>query len=79
MNRVVAADDMAPQVLIEPQPTGGVVLATEQKLEHVVLVGVRGRPGASAFEQWLEINPGGTWDEFMSEIGSGAIWHESEW
>lgn len=79
MNRVVAADDMAPQILVEPQPTGEVVLVTEKKLEQVVQAGVRGRPGDSAFEEWLLRNPGGTWDEFMSELGSGAIWQESEW
>lgn len=81
MNRVVSADDMAPQILVEPQPTGEVVLVgsppprvvcaqpvgtlvdqtqpdavvvdvrppiplvTEQKLEQVVLAGVRGRAG----------------------------------
>lgn len=115
MNRVVSADDMAPQILVEPQPAGEVVLVgsppsrvvcaqpagalvdqaqpdavvvdvrpptllvTEQKLEQVVLAGVRGRPGDSAFEEWLLRNPGGTWDDFMSELGSGATWNNVEW
>lgn len=79
MNRVVSADDMAPQILVEPQPTGEVVLVTEQKLEQVVLAGVRGRPGDSAFEQWLTLHPGGTWDEFMAELGDGSVWQTTEW
>lgn len=48
--------------------------------EYMVLTaGEQGPPGASAFEQWLSLNPGGTWAEFMSDIGSGAIWQEAEW
>lgn len=55
-------------VVVEPEPEIRVVTAGEQ-----------GPPGASAFEQWRALNPGGSWEDFMSEIGSGAIWHESEW
>ena len=55
-------------VSVEPAPD--VLCVTE---------GEQGPPGASAFESWKARNPGGTWDEFMSELGSGAIWHGSEW
>lgn len=44
-----------------------------------VTEGEQGPPGASAFESWKARNPGGTWDDFMSELGSGAIWQQSEW
>lgn len=55
------------------------LVRAHQPQRSVVLAGVRGRTGNSSFEDWLERNPGGTWDEFMSDIGSGAIWQESEW
>lgn len=80
MNMVVSADDTAPQsdvVTVDVRPPS--ILVTEQKLEQVVLAGVRGRTGDSAFESWKARNPGGTWDDFMSELGSGATWHGSEW
>jgi len=41
--------------------------------------GEQGPPGASAFSDWLKRNPGGTWEQFMSELGSGAIWSSKEW
>jgi len=55
------------------------LVRVHQPQRNVVLAGVRGRTGNSSFEDWLERNPGGTWEQFMSELGSGAIWQESEW
>lgn len=55
-------------VVVEPEPE-----------QVVVTMGDQGPPGPGAFDLWLERNPGGTWDEFMSELGSGAIWQQSEW
>lgn len=45
----------------------------------LITEGEQGPPGLSAFADWLARNPGGTWEQFMSELGSGAIWQESEW
>lgn len=31
------------------------------------------------FNEWLLENPGGTWEQFMTEHGSGAFWDMKEW
>lgn len=61
-------------VVVEPDPELMVVAAGDQGPP-----GPPGGPGNSAFEDWLERNPGGTWEQFMSELGSGATWQQSEW
>lgn len=45
----------------------------------LVTAGEQGPPGASAFEVWQALNPGGTWDTFLSDVGSGATWHSTDW
>lgn len=55
-----------------------VVVEPDADVVHVAS-GEQGPPGRSAFDEWLLRHPGGTWDQFMSELGSGAIWHRTEW
>lgn len=45
----------------------------------LVTAGEQGPPGPGAFDLWLERNPGGTWDDFLSELGSGATWQSIDW
>ena len=76
MPRVIVIN-RRPQLVVKASETR--LIVNQRKVRQLVKAGLRGRPGASSFESWLERNPGGTWEDFMSEIGSGAIWQESEW
>jgi len=58
-------------VTVDVEPEVVLVTAGEQ--------GPPGAPGPGAFAAWLERNPGGTFEQFMSELGSGAIWQTTEW
>ena len=55
-----------------------VVMHAEPDLQ-VVTTGEQGPPGLSAFNDWKVRNPGGTWAEFMSELGTGLNWTNKEW
>lgn len=63
---------------LQAEQEHAVVVHTEPDLQ-LLTAGEQGAPGLSAFESWLKRNPGGTWEQFMSEIGSGATWQQSEW
>ena len=78
MSRVIVRPSADTKMTVASEPERHLVRA-HQPQRSVVLAGVRGRQGNSAFQDWLLLNPGGTWDDFMSEIGSGAIWQQSEW
>lgn len=55
------------------------LVRAHQPQREVVLAGVRGRQGNSAFQDWLLLNPSGTWDDFMAALGDGSVWQTTEW
>lgn len=79
MSKAVAVKPPSQRAVVRADESCKQVVAVKQAGHRVVTAGVRGRAGASAFQQWLDLNPGGTWEQFLSEIGSGATWQQSEW
>jgi len=79
MSKVVAVNTgLRHQVAGVKRPNKRLVSEKSPEMK-IVAGGVRGRAGLSAFEDWEARNPGGTWAEFMSELGTGITWNNKEW
>lgn len=71
--QILAIPESGPAVSVIEQAAPQIVALAAEQPQHIVGLIAQGPAGPSAFEDWLKRNPGGTWEEFLASLGTGAL------